>query len=138
MQDLRDRIDRAIPGEASPGDKLRRLHAQALGQGSVPRRQKISDMLAGRREPPSAVLAKLEKIEAERRLRDALAEAWDRFGVSALWSTPRDYALDPDNAEGVAEELRHGSLDAFRAAAGIRRLAEALEAKRRETVDALA
>ncbi|MCE6957863.1 hypothetical protein LAZ40_02170 [Cereibacter sphaeroides] len=138
MAELRHRLDRSVPGDMSPTDKLRHVFRLSREDGVTPSRQKLNDMLAGRRPVPAEARATLRELEARAELQDALSEAWSRFRASVFWSVSREFVLEPAHAMAVADELRHGSLDAFRQGARIRRLHEALVKAKEGERDAVA
>lgn len=115
-------LNDAFQDEAALSDKLRRLFETSGGKSSIPSRQKISDILAGRRELPRSAATVLQQLTVRAKVRSALKEAWDRFGASVLWSMSKEFALDPENLEAVAEELRYGNLEAFRASADLKKI----------------
>jgi len=136
--ELQQTLQEIFPGEASASDRLRRVFARAIGKDRIPTRQKISDILAGRRDLPQAVAEVLEDMVAEESVKAALRDVWDRFGASVLWSLPRDFVLDPNHLEEVAEELRHGNLEAFRTSARLMGMRRTSGRKQTETQHAAA
>jgi len=130
MESLVDRLDRLFPGEARSSDRLRCLLASA---GMSLTRQKISDILAGRRSLPQKAEHELAILEAKQDLRELLQIAWHEFGVSVFWSCSQAFVMAPENACAVAEELRHGNRNAFlHADRVIKAQKRLLETERRE------
>jgi hypothetical protein len=113
MNAVSERLDIAMAEEGSSSDRLRRLLALSAPDGAQPARQKVSDILAGRRPLSAGASRVLAALEARAALRGLLEDAWEKFGATVLWSIDRSFALDPDHAEEIAEELRHGSTEAF-------------------------
>lgn len=113
MNAVSERLDIGMVDGGSSSDRLRRLLAMSSSRGAKPARQKVSDILAGRRPLPAGASRVLAALEARAALRELLEDAWERFGATVLWSLDRGFALEPDHAEVIAEELRHGSTEAF-------------------------
>jgi hypothetical protein len=133
MKTVSQRLEVAMAEEGSSSDRLRRLLALSSPDGAQPARQKVSDILAGRRPLPAGAEHVLAALEARAALRRLLEDAWERFGATVLWSIDRGFALDPAHAEEIAEELRHGSTESFLHADLVLRAKSELD--RRQAVD---